>query len=577
MLALSRVRLTPTSGPTVAMLRRMLVEAAVFGALAVASTWPLALRLADTVPFGGDRAPTVAFFCLWELGWNLDRLPHLFAGYWDAPIFHPAPYTFALSEPMPLQGIAAAPVTFAGGSLVTAYNVVLLACLVATGLAGSRLLQRLGRPWPVALAGGAMLVMLPPVHANLDVLPLATLAGVLATLAAVERFGGEPGLRHGLALGVALGVTYVLCGQYGVLVTVVLLLAGWTLCDRQVWSRRAAAGLAAGGLAFAVLVAPLAAGQIAARQAHALSRPVVQVEKLSAGAERYVRVAWPQLVPLPGVHVPDNGHRAYFVGTLKLLLGLAAIRWSRDRRWTRFCLTFAGVAMVVSFGPRAHLGPVSLHALLSAVVPGFAQVRNLHRAGFFVDLALVLLAADGLCVLGERLRGMRWSAVWYRPALLAALACASVIEIWPRDQGFAAPPRTEDHRGWLDIVARIAPAGPAVYIPFPASLDFADHVAVTEQMLLARAHGRPLLNGYSGFFPARYYDLWRRCVAFPEASCLDGLETAGARVVLVSRRHLERGRVLAGPGGGRLRWLGGDDRAGVDVYELVRRAGGEAP
>src|SRR5439155_7152443 len=209
--------------------------------------------------------------------------------------------TFALSEPMPLQGIAAAFVTFAGGSLVAAYNLVLLACLVATGLAGTRLLQRLGRPWAVALAGGAMLVMLPPVHASLDVLPLATLAGVLATLAAVERFGRERGLERGLGLGVALGVTYLLCGQYGLLVAVVLLLAGWTLCDRQVWSRRAAAGLAAGGLAFAILVAPVAAGQIAARRVYALSRPDAQVEKLSADAERYVRVAWRQLVPLPGV------------------------------------------------------------------------------------------------------------------------------------------------------------------------------------------------------------------------------------------------------------------------------------
>ena len=173
---------------------------------------------------------------------------------------------------------------------------------------------------------------------------------------------------------------------------------------------------------------------------------------------------------------------------------------------------------------------------------------------------------------------MRWSAAWCRPALLAALACASVIEIWPRGQGFAAPPRTEDHRGWLDIVARIAPAGPAVYIPFPASYNFADHVAVTEQMLLARAHGRPLLNGYSGFFPPRHNDLWRRCAAFPAATCLDGLEAAGTRVVLVSQRYLDRGRVLADyDAAGRLRWLGGDDRAGIDVYELTRRTGGEAP
>jgi hypothetical protein len=41
-------------------------------------------------------------------------------------------------------------------------------------------------------------------------------------------------------------------------------------------------------------------------------------------------------------------------------------------------------------------------------------------------------------------------------------------------------------------------------------------------------------------------------------------------VVLVSRRYLESAQALAGAGG-RLRLLGGDDRALIDVYELASR------
>jgi len=113
---------------------------------------------------------------------------------------------------MPLQGIAAAPVTFAAARWVTAYNVVLLACLVATGWRAAAA-AALGRPWPVALAGGAMLVMLPPVHAK----PRRAAAGdagrLLATLARSSASGASPGCGAASALGVALGVTYVLCAS----------------------------------------------------------------------------------------------------------------------------------------------------------------------------------------------------------------------------------------------------------------------------------------------------------------------------------------------------------------------------
>jgi len=311
------------------MLRRMLVEAAVFGALA--SRPPGHSRCA-----GGRGAVRWTAPQRWRssacgAGLDLDRLPHLFAGYWDAPIFHPDPYAFALSEPMPLQGIAAAPVTFAGGSLVTAYNVVLLACLVATGLAAAGCCSA----W-VAVAGGpgggAMLVMLPPVHANLDVLPLATLAASSRRWRRSSASGASRAAR-GLALGVALGVTYVLCGQYAVLLTVVLLLAGWTLCDRQVCPggrRQPRRGRAR-------VRGPRRPGgrgsdrRAAGARAVAPGRPGGK----ALGRRRALRArAWPQLVPLPAFTCPTMDI-ARISSDAELLLCLAAIRWSRDRRWTR--------------------------------------------------------------------------------------------------------------------------------------------------------------------------------------------------------------------------------------------------
>jgi len=116
--------------------------------------------------------------------------------------------------------------------------------------------------------------------------------------------------------------------QYAVLLTSCCSSPGWTLCDRQVWSRRRRQARR-GRLAFAVLVAPVAAVNRRAAGARAVA-PGRPGGKALAGAERYVRVAWPQLVRSPAFTCPDNGHRAYFVGTLKLLLCLAAIAVARS-------------------------------------------------------------------------------------------------------------------------------------------------------------------------------------------------------------------------------------------------------
>ena len=51
---------------------------------------------------GSETRATLPLFNLWTLSWNGERIPHLWFGYWDTPIFYPHAGAFGLSDPQPL-------------------------------------------------------------------------------------------------------------------------------------------------------------------------------------------------------------------------------------------------------------------------------------------------------------------------------------------------------------------------------------------------------------------------------------------------------------------------------------------
>ena len=126
-------------------LGRWWVLLALYVVLAVLVTWPLTAHLGGSLTFGGELARTVPLLNLWTLEWNQHAIGELYAGYWDAPIFHPVQGAFALSEPQPLTGLAFAALGWLSGNPVLAYNLVALAILALNGLAGARLARALGR------------------------------------------------------------------------------------------------------------------------------------------------------------------------------------------------------------------------------------------------------------------------------------------------------------------------------------------------------------------------------------------------------------------------------------------------
>jgi hypothetical protein len=512
--------------------------------LAVASTWPLAARLRDGLPLGTDQTATVPLFQSWSLWWTADRVAHGFDHFWDAPIFHPTLGTFLFSDPLLLEGLLATPLIWLGATPALAHNLLLLLALVTNGAVAFGLLRSVGLDLLAAASGGAMMLMLPYVHHELGVLMLAPLSGVLATLWALLCFARTPSLGPGLLLGAAAAATYLLCGQYGLFLAVVVVPSAVWLVRADLGRPRALVALAAGAALCALLVAPLALAQLEALSEHAFGRSRGRALAGASFPEAWLVTPWPQLLPLPGVHAVDAvWKQAHFPGTLKLLLALLGAAWglgrSNGRRWSAALLTLGVAAALFSALPRLDVGAFSAFELLRSWVPGLDQMRSYWRAIALSQIAVVLLAAQGLQALTSG--AARLPARRRRAAAVAAAAAGllAAVEVWPAHQRLSPVPDLDAWRPWSGwIEAHLEPGTPLLHLPFAASLRAADLLETSRWMYRATAHGRPMVNGYSGYFPRTHNLMARLLRGCPAPEAYAALPTLELRHLVIQSSWL---------------------------------------
>ena len=133
--------------------------AALYVALAIATTWPLARGLGSAVPSDLGDPLLNAFILDWALT-HLSALaggdPTAFGAFWHAPIFHPAPLTLAYSEH--LLGLAALvwPLHALGANILLCYNVLFLATFVVSGLGMYLFTRELTGSAPAAVMAGLL-------------------------------------------------------------------------------------------------------------------------------------------------------------------------------------------------------------------------------------------------------------------------------------------------------------------------------------------------------------------------------------------------------------------------------------
>jgi hypothetical protein len=468
---------------------------------AIVATWPLLPSLASALPLGTEHEATVPLFNLWTLWWDADRVPHGLFGLWDAPIFHPLKGTFTFSEPMLLQGVTLSPLWWMGARPAAIYNLAILGTLACNGLAIRSLARALGAPRTAALLAALAGVTLPYTAKVLGVLPVLPLFGTIWALAALIRFGKEGGWRPAALAVLSFAAQFLAGEQMALLSLPFLLLAGLAALAEQRFRARSIATLAALAILGALVLTPIAGTVSSFHEKYGFTRSEEVVASLSAQARDFTtrpsssRFAFP---PREDSYAGDTG--GLFPGFLLLGLGAAGVwlgwRQGERRLWIVCLLVCVVVGGLLALGLNLRIGDWRPFASLREVVPGLRTLRSPFRAVAISQAVLAALAALALARLASW-RGRIGTSLALALGVLAATEnLASPGDLVPTP----ASPRT----AWTSWLREQPGKLVVAHVPLPQGLHVSDYEVEAWRMFAQIDHHRPLLNGYSGYFPSGY-------------------------------------------------------------------------
>lgn len=322
-------------------------------------------------------------------------------------------------------------------------------------------------------------------------------------------------------------------------------------------------------------------------------------------------------------------------GNARLLLvpvGLIAALLGRRKRWGLFAVTFGLIAFGLSLGPAVWfmswvpiVGGTSPYEMLQQYVPGFSLIRSPFRFAVFVQLAIAWLSVEFL----DLLNPLRWRrppqpqeslvqeaaaavgdtmppavhpallippAPWIPPEImgwiqwgpLVLTSLLVMIEVWPPRQSIYEIPSRAGVPAWVHWLRENSePDDAVVCLPFPTGYNVRDYEATAAWMYWGTLHRRPLINGYSGFFPKPFVDLKEKLTQYyrPEGDAAAGpqlklypwdspglrdLNQFPMKYLVVKRSFATRDDVWQHPlTRFRWAWVTSDETCQLDIYEFI--------
>jgi hypothetical protein len=530
-------------------------------ALTLLLLWPAVRSVSSVlVHDAGDPALNV-----WILWWNAHAVP-LTTTWWNAPNFWPGVGSLSLSEHLLGISVVTTPLQWLGASPLTAYNVALLLSYPLTALAAHVLAFSLVKRHDAALLAGLVFGFSPYRTAHLAHIQVLWAFGMPLALAALHRFLDRRHAIWLVAFGAAWLAQALANGYY--LLFFPVLLGGWILWFAAGRSRAATASILVAWAIASLPLVPVLWTYRRVHAALGLERTMGEVEQFSAGLTSVFstsadmvlwhglsRWARPEgelfpgalalgLVVFGGVAAFRRQRRAskperprpptfalascavvllvvaasplvlgpwrLAVGgrvllsagapdkplSIALLLALLAVAssrtflaaWRRRSVWAFYALSAAATFML-SLGPRPTVRGVPLlfrspYGVLMEL-PGFSQIRSPARFGMLFVLSIAVAAAVGFARLSATMSRRS------REILAGALAAVVVCESWSVTRVAAIAPA-------IPLLAMDASAHPVIELPLG---DPARDVAAQYRSM---AHGRPVVNGYSGYAPPHF-------------------------------------------------------------------------
>jgi len=526
-----------------------------YGVAALVLTWPLLAAFGSRLPavYGATDPILQLFF----IGWGWQALTSHPLGVMNAPIFYPEPHTLTYSDHLLGEAVMAGPVTSIFG-VGAGYNTLVILSFILSGWGLYRLARLLGVSRPASCLAGFLFAFCPYRFSNLGELNQLQTQFLPLGLFFAFRFLRTGRFRYGAGVTLAL-VAQAYFGWYSTfhLLIALLLLLAWTIFrdrgpGRIPWGKTAI--LALGGAA--LMLPGTLPYLIQHRAMPEFHRSLGQSALWSADLLNYLQLPPENLLArLRPALADDHG---YFPGLVAVVLaGIALRRRPRGagtgaatlspgpggrwnwRRWvdalrrggaTAYFVLLGAGALILSLGPILHVAGRRIwiplpYAVCYYVIPGFSSMRVPGRFAVLVALAAAVLAGLGFDRLRRRHPRRRGSL------LLAGLGTAAILAWSPTLPFVAVPPH--DPMPPVYTWLRDRPGKePILELPAPPS-EPEESLRDVQRQFYVLYHGKPRLDGTSGFTSRRYQAFRRTIQTFPDPDALRAARDLGAKLVIV--------------------------------------------
>jgi hypothetical protein len=490
--------------------RSTLAALAAYSALAAILTFPQITHLSTAVADHPDP-----LFSVWRLAWVAHQLRADPAHLFEANIFYPEHGTFAYSDAMLLPAASVAPLFWMGVSPIAIYNLTLLGGLALSAFTMFLLCRMVTGDSIAAFAGGIVYGFAPYRFEQYVHVEMQMVFWIPVALLALHRLLAGRRLRDGAMFGAALAAQ-LLSGVYAAMyfaASLVVLGPALVIAAGMRKPGRVLAPLAVAMVVALALALPYAA-QYSGASALVGSRSIAEIEHYGASAANYA--ASPPSNRLYGWTSSRFGGEELhlFPGLAALALAIVAV----VRRPTRIALAYLALLLFALEASRGFEGIT--YPLLYRYIPPLRSLRVPARFDLIVNLALGVLAAIGLLKLREGAG---------RAAKLAGVAAIVVMTIeYAASPALASVARPSLGDRWLAS----QPRGVVLELPLP-HIEALWPSRESRYMYEGTVHWLPMLNGYSGFFPASYLELLGVMDDFPARPTIDYLRQRGVNYILI--------------------------------------------
>jgi len=482
--------------------------------------WQQVLRIGDSAIPHQDT-----YFNMWRLHWIAHALATSPANIFNGNIFYPEPRTLLFSDAMLVEGIIAAPMIWLGVRPVLLHNIMLLGAIVVSGLTMFVLVHHLTRSRGAALLAGAIFAFAPYRFEHIMHMELQWTMWIPLAFLWLHRTCDNGRVRDGVLCGVAVALQIFSSVYYGIFLATLVALGSLLLQLGlpRLTIRRNVVPLAAGAVLAMALVAIYARPYLQARD-RVGERPVEEVITFAARPADYL--VTPSTNWLYGRwQTRGEMERRLFPGAVAVLLAVVAMLLRHPSRVIIVYVLVGVAAFEASLGLRGYS-----YSFLHEYAAPFRALRAPARLGIFVVFALAVLAGFGYSFLVRSFR------VRDRLVLLAFLLTAILTEY------FTTVPLVSYPNHAPPVYKLLATQPPGVVAEFPAPTPtlrpgqnpkYGLPGADPKYAYLSIFHWKPLINGYSGFYPASYTRRLLDLRRFPEPFSLRVLRRDGVRYLVI--------------------------------------------